>query len=957
MGKFVFLSFLFIIIFCPGFGQDRKTQWVDSVFNTLNTNEKAGQLLMIPVSAYSTQADREDLIDIITKHKPGGILITQGGPRSTAQLNNSLQSKSALPLLTAIAGEWGLSQTLDSVMRFQHALLLSAAGNEDLVEQVGYEVAREMRLLGIHLNFGINADIHAEKQAYPTTLRFFGDNKDRVANKALLFLKGLQQGGVLSAAIHPAGGILHYTEKNDSTFQLTSTGLDSLGLFPYKKLAEGGLSGILTPNLHTEITESDFTSKSTHLFTSEVIKQELSFRGLAFADINYLNTLFGEHKDGELERLALAVGNDMLINPTDVSAAIKKISQAARSKKQIEVLLNEAVRKILEAKYDAGLAQWKPLNTDNLYHKLNSAEAKLLKHQVSEATVTLLTNKNQSIPIVHLENKKFLSISVGKEDQNEFTRYLSKYAWFDHRSIRLAADIHTIKNKVSSADVVVIGIFPNASSILKEVSTYIQTLPAKKEVIVVHFGNPQELTYFENSPSLLAGYADTDHIPKMAAQIIFGAMSAKGKLPVTVSPFKEGDGLETKTITRLAYSLPEAAGIDSKTLAQIEKITLEAIEMGATPGSHVLVAKDGKVVYEQSNGWLTYQNKVAVSEETIYDLASVTKVSATLQTVMFMHERGIIDINKKMSVYLPELKNSNKKDFTIKDILTHQAGLWPFLPFWNETVKKGEFLPVYYSSARNNEYPYPVADGLFAHKSMKDSLWNWIIKSKVREKVDRTPYDYRYSDMGFYMLQHLAEKMLNQPMEDFLEQNLYEPLGAYTMGFLPLTKFPSNRIAPTEEDVLFRKKLLVGYVHDQGAAMHGGVAGHAGLFSTANDLAKLGQMLLQKGTYGSVTFYKPETVDVFTAKQFEPSRRGLGWDKPTPSDWNGPTTLLASNKTFGHTGFTGTCIWVDPEFNLVFIYLSNRVHPDMNNNKLITANIRPRIQEVIYKAIFNYKQY
>ncbi|HRG78986.1 MAG TPA: serine hydrolase, partial [Cyclobacteriaceae bacterium] len=368
-------------------------------------------------------------------------------------------------------------------------------------------------------------------------------------------------------------------------------------------------------------------------------------------------------------------------------------------------------------------------------------------------------------------------------------------------------------------------------------------------------------------------------------------------------------------------------------------------------------AKDGKVIYEHSAGWLTYENKIPVTEQTIYDLASVTKVSATLQTVMFMHEKGLIDINKKASVYLPELKESNKKDFIIKDILTHQAGLWPFLPFWAETVKDGKLLPAYYSYQTNLDYPFPVAEGIYASKVMKDSLWSWIIKAKIREKPQRTVYDYRYSDMGFYILQRLAEKMLNQPIEDFLEQNIYEPLGAYTLGYLPLRKFPIDQIAPTEDDKLFRKELLIGYVHDQGAAMYGNVAGHAGLFGNANDLAKLGQMLLQKGSYGGQQFFKPETIELFITKQYENSRRGLGWDKPTVSDWAGPTTLFASNKTFGHTGFTETCIWVDPEFNLVFIYLSNRVHPDMTNNKLLNANIRPRIQEVIYRAIFNYRQY
>ncbi|HEY8935025.1 MAG TPA: serine hydrolase, partial [Cyclobacteriaceae bacterium] len=266
-------------------------------------------------------------------------------------------------------------------------------------------------------------------------------------------------------------------------------------------------------------------------------------------------------------------------------------------------------------------------------------------------------------------------------------------------------------------------------------------------------------------------------------------------------------------------------------------------------------------------------------------------------------------------------------------------------------------LPEFYSHVKSEQYPLQVASKLYASAAMKDSLWSWIVKAKIREKPLRTPFDYKYSDMGFYIMQHLAEKLLNQPLEDFIHQNLYDPLGSSTTGYLPLLRFPPQQIAPTENDKLFRKSLLIGTVHDQGAAMYGGAAGHAGLFSNASDLAKLGQMLLQGGTYGGNRFYKPETVHLFTQKQFETSRRGLGWDRPAPGDSNSPTSMYASPKTFGHTGFTGTCIWVDPEFNLVYVFLSNRVHPSMTNNKLINANIRPRIQDVIYESIFNYCQY
>ena len=396
--------------------------------------------------------------------------------------------------------------------------------------------------------------------------------------------------------------------------------------------------------------------------------------------------------------------------------------------------------------------------------------------------------------------------------------------------------------------------------------------------------------------------------------------------------------------------------MDSRTLEKIETIVNEAITSHATPGCQILVARHGKVILDKSYGGLTYDSTDLVTDEIIYDLASLTKVSATLQTVMFMYEKGLIDLNKKLSYYLPELKNTNKKDITLVEMLTHQAGLVPFIPMWTETVKDNNFLPQYYSRVQSEGYPLQVSPDLFATPVLRDSVWSWIGESKLQTKAPRTPYGYQYSDLGFLLFQRLAERIFNQPIDEFLAQNLYEPLGAYTTGFTPLKRFPVQRIAPTEDDKIYRKTHIAGTVHDERAAMMGGVAGHAGLFSNASDLAKLGQMLLQKGFYGGYRYYKPETINLFTAKQFDKSRRGLGWDKPVQSEWSSPTSLKASPKTFGHTGFTGTCVWIDPEFDLVYIFLSNRVYPD-RSAKLINANIRSRIQDVIYESIFDYCQY
>ncbi len=678
-----------------------------------------------------------------------------------------------------------------------------------------------------------------------------------------------------------------------------------------------------------------------------------SIRNLKAIDVSQIMPK-AKSKKGYEEMLAFLRGADFLISPKNIDAAIKSMAKVTKKEKMLAERLDQSVRKILSVKYDARLWQNKFIDTDNLISRLHTPEAELLKLKLAEAAVTVARNDVELVPIQKIEDRSFVSVSLGEGDNNEFTHFLSKYNGFTHYAIKTLRDTVGLSTLIKDKDIIIVGLFPSSSSWVKDISDLINKLPSER-VIMCSFSSATDLSYFEKIPTLIAAYSDEQGIPQAAAAVIFGGISAQGKLSVNISDsLSAGKNIKTKAIQRFAYSLPEDVGMNSIMLKRIEPIAQEAISIGATPGCQVLVAKDGKVIYEKSFGSLSYDKKIPVSDETIYDLASVTKVSATLQTVMYMQEKGLIDINKKASVYLPELKGSNKEDFIIKDILTHQAGLWPYLPFWAETVKDSLVTKKYYNHEASDEFPFPVAENLFASKSMKDSLWQWIIKAKIREKPPRTVYDYRYSDMGFYIMQHLAEKMLGQPMDEFLQKNIYQPLGASTLGYLPLRKFPATQIAPTEKDTLFRKSLLVGYVHDQGAAMHGGIAGHAGLFSDANDLAKLGQMWLNQGSYGGVQFFKPETINFFTAKQYTDSRRGLGWDRPTLSDWNNPVSMYASSRTFGHTGFTGTCIWVDPEFNLVYVFLSNRVNPDMNNTKILNANIRPRIQDVIYQSIFEY---
>ncbi len=937
-------------------GQSAKDKWIDSVFNSLSQEEKIGQLIM--VSAESEGLGLKDVESQIRAFDVGGVFFTKGlvsrGPRTVFDL----QSNSKIPLLTALDGASGIQSPYDSLQSFP-SLLAQGAISDDHIFNMGKDMGRELSLLGINLHF-ISGDLVTPDLPLKSS---YSDNALIVGSKSLAFMKGLKEANILACAkSFPIRGLKVTAEQKGQPNVVLS--VDSIQAFPFKDLIRNDLPALMPASSDFPMFYSKKKSGIANLLTNssisasfagDWIRQNMNYNGVIFVDVARMAES-GKFGPGEAEVFAFQAGNDVLVLSSNPAPFFRKMKKFLKKEKQYKAQLDRSVRKILAMKFDAGLHLPMTAPDEFIVSRINTRERQVLREKMYEDAVTIVANNKYTLPIRLLEDKTYKVIVADDSLRSQpFIKHLSKFV--ETRVINVSTDTNmpVLEDPLRPRQVIFVAFFPSTKeTTLEKLLPVLESKNPLHEFVICDFGSAAFRPHASKFATVITAYSDEKQMLALVPQIIFGARPASGILPIRFGQIPSGTTHKTQTLQRLGYSFPEAAGMDSRTLQQIEVIAKEAIDMKATPGCHVLVAKDGKVIYEKSFGYLTYENQTRVTDQTIYDLASVTKVSATLQAVMFMHDKSLIDVDKKASFYLPELKTSNKKDFLLKDILTHQAGLWPFLPFWAQTMKDTTYLPEYYSHKSSAQYPFFVSDRLFASVNMKDSLWSWIIKSKIREKPQRTPFDYRYSDMGFYMLQHLAEKTLNQPMEDFLSQNLYEPLGAYRMGYLPLLKFSIHDIAPTENDKLFRRALLIGAVHDQGAAMHGGIAGHAGLFGTATDLAKLGQMLLQEGRYGGTQYYKPETVRFFTQKQFETSRRGLGWDKPTTGDWNGPTSYSASPKTFGHTGFTGTCIWVDPEFKLVYIFLSNRVHPDMTNNKLLTANIRSRIQEVLYQSIFNY---
>jgi CubicO group peptidase (beta-lactamase class C family) len=609
-----------------------------------------------------------------------------------------------------------------------------------------------------------------------------------------------------------------------------------------------------------------------------------------------------------------------------------------------------------------GLNKITPIKTDGLKERINSVNAQLINRQLVENALTLVKNDSNIVPITNLETKKIACISIGDREQNDFQNMINLYAdvqFFNISATSPKSHFDKLVGQLSAFDVVIAGInnTNRAASkkygITQETIDFIDTLSQTTKVILDVFANAYSLSLFENAKnvkSILMSYEDSKNAQELSAQLIFGGIPALGKLPVTASPsFKEGDGIIIDRKIRLKYSMPEELAISSVTLNKIDSIAISGIKEKAYPGCQVLVAKDGVVIYQKSFGYQIYEDKKnPVKNTDLYDLASVSKIASTTISLMKLTEENKIDLNEKMSTYLPYLNNSNKKDLIIKEVLAHKSGLAGWIPFWQKTVKKGEYIAGLYSKNMSEDFPIKVADSLFLNKNYKDTIFANIAKSALLEKKE-----YKYSDLGMILFSDMIEKLSNQKLNDFVASNFYAPLGAKTLGYKPLERFDKSIIAPTQNDLLFRKQLVQGYVHDPAAALLGGVSGNAGVFSNANDLAKLMQMLLQNGEYGDKQYFKKETVDLFTSCAFcaEGNKRGLGFDKPIPNFGGGTCCKSASNASYGHSGFTGTLTWVDPIDNLVYVFLSNRVYPDEENKKIQNLNIRTQIQQVIYDAI------
>ena len=933
--------------------------WVDSIYNSFTLNEKVGQLFMVNAPFEVNQKKIDDLKKLIEEHKIGGVIFFKGEPTRQVKLTNEFQNLSKVPLMIGIDGEWGLAMRLDSTFAYPWNMTLGAVKNNDLIEKVGYQIGSHAKRMGIHVNFAPDIDINNNPKNPIIGNRSFGEDRENVAEKGIAFMKGMQDAGVLACGKHFPGHGDTDTDSHKSlpTIPFSYRRLDSLEFYPFKRLIEKDLASVMIAHLNVPELESrsGYPSSISKNIVTNILKERLNFNGLIFTDALNMKGASDFTTPGDIDLEAFMAGNDVLLFSEDVPTAINKIVAAYYSGQVTEERLEHSVKKILKAKYKVGLNKFVPIKEEHLYEDLNTLKDNLLNDEVVENSITVVKNDLNILPIKNLENKKIAYVKFGDDDGDHFLSMLKNYTKVNEVS---GSTLDTLLMRLEPYNLVIIGHHKSNANPWKDYSftdkelVWLYEIARTKNVILDVFTKPYsllDLKTIKNFETIIVSYQNSKVSQEKSAQIIFGALDAKGTLPVTANvELPVNTGIATKSISRLSYGIPESVGVNSERLNKIDSMAQLTIDKIMAPGMQILVARKGKVIYNKSFGRYRYFSGKTVRNDNIYDLASLTKILATLPTIMKMEEEGKVGFQTTLGEMIPDLQDSNKKNITLLEMLTHYARLSPWIPFYLSTLDSlGNPDSNYYRKSPEGIYNVKIVEDLYIREDYKDT-----ISLKLKESDLLRRLRYRYSDLPYFFMKQFIETTYNKPLDVITQEEFYESLGANNTTFRPLEKFGKHSIAPSEVDTYFRHQTLQGYVHDMAASMQGGVGGHAGLFGNANDVAKIMQMYLQKGYYGGKRYFKQLTVDKFNTCYFctQNNRRGVGFDKPQLGDV-GPTCGCVSMTSFGHSGFTGTYTWADPEQEIVYVFLSNRTYPTMRNNKLINKGIRTEIQQLIYDAI------
>lgn len=941
--------------------EKKETAWVDSVYNQMALEDKIGQLFMVAAYSNKDSAHIKSIETLIKTHRIGGLIFFQGGPGRQARLTNRYQSMAKVPLFIGIDAEWGLAMRLDSVGRFPWNMTLGAIQDIDLINKVGVAYGRQAKRMGIHFNFAPVLDINTNPKNPIIGNRSFGEDKENVTARAVELMHGIHSQGVFATGKHFPG---HGDTSTDSHHTLPVVNfsryrIDEVELYPYKKMFAEGLPSVMVAHLEVPAMESReaYPSSLSYNVVSNVLQKEMGFKGLIFTDALNMKGASNFKQPGDVDLEAFAAGNDILLFAENVPLAVDKICEALNDSIIPYKRLEHSVKKILRYKYKVGLNQYKPIETIHLHQDLNSPQDRALQYELYENAVTVLKNERNLLPLKNLERQKIAYVKMGDDVHTPFLSTLQKYT----EVVEISEDnTDSLLVRLRPFTKVIVGFHKADGAWKKHDFTNLElarldSISKYNQVILDVFAKPYTLLPIKNwdgFEAVVLSYQNSEVAQNVSAQIIFGAVGAKGKLPVSIGKqYPVNYGLSTEALDVLGFALPESVGMSSLVMSRIDLVAQRAVDQKMTPGAQVLVARNGKVIYQKSFGRQVYgEFAQKVQNSDLYDVASLTKIMATMPHVLQAYDKGTLSLNSRLGELLPEFAQTDKKDISVKELLSHYARLQPWEPFYKQTLDSaGMPLARYYRQRYEPGFTTQVAENLYIRDDYNDTILKFIAQSKLLPKKQ-----YKYSDFAFIIMERFLERANATKFDVMSIERFFAPMGMnYTM-YNPLHKFDMSVIAPTEDDKYFRRQVLQGYVHDMEAAMEGGVAGHAGLFSNAMDVAKMMQLFLQKGSYGGQRYFSAEAFDAFNNCYYcaDGNRRGVGFDKPQLPGTAGPTCGCVSPESFGHTGFTGTMAWADPKTGIVYVFLSNRTFPDANApNTLSKENIREDIQKIIQQAI------
>lgn len=926
--------------------------WAKSHLSKMNLRQKIAQLFMIDFSAKVEQiSQRKKTLELIKKYEVGGLIAMKGDYGLTSEWIHEFQKNSKTPLLISIDGEWGINMRISNTSKFPYALTLGALSHDSLIYLMGKAIGEDCRKLGIHINFAPVTDINNNPNNPVINYRSFGENKIKVANKSIKFALGQQSQLVMACAKHfPGHGDTDVDSHHDlPTIQKSRDQLENFELYPYYKLFEKSIWSTMVAHLRIPSIDPTSASSLSYNVVTDLLKNDMGFDGLIFTDALNMKAATKNNEAGEMELAAFQAGNDILLMSQNLESGIKKIEKHILSERFREIDLDQRVFKILLFKHK--LRAFEPTEVAT---SPNDKRHDSLINRIYHHSMTLISqDKNEYEPIID-RTKKTVYISIS-DNSPRFSNYMQSFRNFSYIKINKNASLSEFNKIVEASrefEQVLISyhdLSQNSSSnfgLNSSIISFIKDINTHPNCLHFWFGSPYALKHFQEAKNIIICYEDNERTHKALFDKLYYAHTFIGELPVSVGKFKEGSNyLANRTIDPLPHSV-DTSDIRSlnkeEILKRIEQLCQEIRSEGAAPGGQIYVLHKGKTIYNKAFGRHTYSSlSNEVKHQDLYDLASVSKIIGTTLATMKLVESGKIKLTDRVSDILSLDDSNTVSDITIQQLMTHEAGLTPYIPFY-ERFNDSNFF-AYFRLKSEAGYTTKVAKDLYIKNDYKDSMWHETIHS-TRRGIG----DYKYSDLSMYLMQRIIEVASGKSLDNYLFTNFYRPMGL-NLCYNPTEKYPIDNIVPSEFDTKFRLQQVQGYVHDQGCALYGGVCGHAGLFGNAQDVAQIMQMLLNGGKYKGKQYIKPEIISQFTQQQSPTSRRGLGFDKPNVDNLSStPTAAECSFATFGHTGFTGTCAWADPFNELVYVFLSNRVYPDAGNKKLARNKYRERIQSLFY---------